>query len=197
MKRALPALGLTAAGLVGLLSYETRDPVDEVAISGGAVVVIPAPAPAPDPTPAPELDPTATPVPNDEPRRDVEPAPGAPTPTPTAPTATAPTPTTLPEAVALSDVFVTVEGAEIDTKYGLYQVVATFAEGELVAVEMLQLPTGRKSRTITGDAVPLFTIDALETQSADGVELVSGATVAWEAYRLSLQSALDALAQAS
>lgn len=197
MKRALPALGLTAAGVIALLSYDTRDPVDEVAISGGAVIIAAPPVAVPPAVAGPTEPPVSTPTPEPLPTPTPAPADGdspglqqsEPTPTPT------PTPTATAEPQTLGDVLVTVEGSLIDTKYGPYQVVATFAEGELVAIEMAQLPTGRKSRGITGGAIPLFTIDALETQSADGVALVSGATVAWEAYRLSLQSALDAIAQ--
>jgi uncharacterized protein with FMN-binding domain len=64
------------------------------------------------------------------------------------------------------------------------------AGGQLTAVNVLQLPTDRKSVAINNRAVPTLNREALSTQSAK-VHTVSGATYTSDDYARSLQSAID------
>jgi uncharacterized protein with FMN-binding domain len=64
------------------------------------------------------------------------------------------------------------------------------ADGQLTAVNVLQLPTDRKSVAINNRAVPTLNREALSTQSAK-VHTVSGATYTSDDYAKSLQSAID------
>ena len=86
----------------------------------------------------------------------------------------------------------TVNGAAYSNRYGAVQVQAVFgADGKLTAVNLLQLPTDRKSVAINNRAVPTLNSEALAIQSAR-VHTVSGATYTSEDYVKSLQSAIDA-----
>ena len=96
------------------------------------------------------------------------------------------TTTTEPETTDSFSIVGTVENSE----FGSFQVEVFFADGAIVAVDTLQLPTDRKSRSINSSAVPIYEADAIATQSAD-IDVVSGATVTWVNYTASLQSALD------
>ncbi len=107
-------------------------------------------------------------------------------------TATSSEPTTTTEAIAeeeASESFSVVGSAE-ESGYGTFQVEVFFADGEIVAVEALQLPTDRKSNAINNSAVPTYAAAVIDAQSAD-IDVISGATVTWENYTDSLQSALD------
>lgn len=81
-------------------------------------------------------------------------------------------------------------GSPQESEFGTFQVEVFFADGEIVAVETLQLPTDRKSNAINGSAVPVYEAAVVDAQSAD-IDMISGATVTWENYTDSLQSALD------
>ncbi len=100
--------------------------------------------------------------------------------------------TTTTQAVAEeepSESFSVVGSAE-ESKFGTFQVEVFFADGEIVAVEALQLPTDRKSNAINNSAVPTYAAAVIDAQSAD-IDVISGATITWENYTNSLQSALD------
>ena len=49
----------------------------------------------------------------------------------------------------------------------------------------------RHDQMINSRAVPAYNEEAVQAQSAD-IDVVSGATVTWEGYTQSLQSAIDA-----
>jgi uncharacterized protein with FMN-binding domain len=84
-----------------------------------------------------------------------------------------------------------VNGAVYSNKYGAVQVQAVFAaNGSLSAVNVIQLPTDRKSVGINNRAVPVLNSAALAAQSAR-VHSVSGATYTSTDYVKSLQSAID------
>jgi len=103
--------------------------------------------------------------------------------------ATAAAPTT--PAATTATTAATVNGAVYSNKYGVVQVQAVFAAaGSLTAVNVLQLPTDRKSVNINNRAVPALNSEALAAQSAD-VHTVSGATYTTHDYIKSLQSAID------
>ncbi|MFJ5261932.1 FMN-binding protein [Streptomyces sp. NPDC088387] len=80
-----------------------------------------------------------------------------------------------------------VAGSALDTEKGPVQVEVTFEGDEITAVRMLQQPN--HPQTIA--AVPQLIEGTLEAQSAD-IDTVSGATITSEAYKVSLQAAIDA-----
>ncbi|WP_353813813.1 FMN-binding protein [Agromyces sp. SYSU T00266] len=88
---------------------------------------------------------------------------------------------------------VTVDGAVVDTKYGTVQVqVVVDAEVivDLVAVKLTD--SSDTSIEVSARAAPILREEILAAQSTE-VENVSGATYTSEAYRSSVQSALDAI----
>jgi uncharacterized protein with FMN-binding domain len=111
--------------------------------------------------------------------------------TTTSPSTTSPTTATAPTTTASGIGSTTVNGAAFSNRYGTVQVQAVFgADGKLTAVNVLQLPTDRKSVAINNRAVPTLNSEALTAQSAK-VHTVSGATYTSEDYVKSLQSAID------
>ena len=90
---------------------------------------------------------------------------------------------------APSDTFSVVGSAEA-SRFGTFQVEVFFVDGEIVGVDALQLPTDRRSDAINSAAVPLYTAAVIDAQGAD-IDAISGATVTWEHYTASLQSAID------
>ncbi|MEA2001662.1 MAG: FMN-binding protein [Actinomycetota bacterium] len=82
-------------------------------------------------------------------------------------------------------------GPAVGTRFGDIQVEAVIEDGLLVDVVTLAEPKDRRSRSINGQAIPFYEAAAIEDQSAD-IDVLSGATVTWQAYTESLQGALDA-----
>jgi uncharacterized protein with FMN-binding domain len=86
----------------------------------------------------------------------------------------------------------TYAGDAVDTRFGPVQVQITVADGTITAVDVLQVPMeDRHDQMINSRAVPIYNEEAVQAQSAD-IDVVSGATVTWEGYTQSLQSAIDA-----
>ena len=84
------------------------------------------------------------------------------------------------------------DGPVVGTVYGPVQVSVVIADGVLVDVVALQLPSGdRHNDQINAQAEPRLREMALEAQSAQ-IDVVSGATFTSLAYAESLQGALDA-----
>ncbi|WP_030940023.1 FMN-binding protein [Streptomyces sp. NRRL S-646] len=81
----------------------------------------------------------------------------------------------------------TVSGSLLNTDKGPVQVQVTFSGDEITAVKMLQQPNHPQ----TAAAVPKLVAETLKAQSAD-IDTVSGATITSEAYKKSLQAAIDA-----
>ncbi|WP_405554498.1 FMN-binding protein [Streptomyces canus] len=81
----------------------------------------------------------------------------------------------------------TVDGSALSTEKGPVQVQVTFSGRKITAVKMLQQPNHPQ----TTAAVPVLVAETLEAQSAD-IDTVSGATITSEAYKESLQAAIDA-----
>ncbi|MFF4801526.1 FMN-binding protein [Streptomyces sp. NPDC001351] len=79
-----------------------------------------------------------------------------------------------------------VKGTTIQTEKGPVQVQVTFSGEKITAVRMLQQPNHPQ----TAAAVPKLVAETLKAQSAD-VDTVSGATITSEAYKKSLQAAID------
>ncbi|KKD06706.1 FMN-binding protein [Streptomyces sp. WM6386] len=80
-----------------------------------------------------------------------------------------------------------VKGSTLNTEKGPVQVQVTFQGGKITAVRMLQQPNHPQ----TTAAVPKLIAQTLEAQSAD-IDTVSGATITSDAYKESLQAAIDA-----
>ncbi|MEV1128694.1 FMN-binding protein [Agromyces sp. NPDC049794] len=126
-----------------------------------------------------------------------------------APAEVAPTaaPPTVPDSNAVTDapegtgaatqapaapVPVTVDGAIIDTKYGTVQVQVVIEGDVITDVIALKLTdSGETSIEVSARAAPILREEILAAQST-AVDNVSGATFTSEAYRTSVQSALDA-----
>ncbi|MEE1831279.1 FMN-binding protein [Streptomyces sp. SP17KL33] len=79
-----------------------------------------------------------------------------------------------------------VTGPTIDTEKGPVQVQATFQGEKITAVKFLQQPDHPQTEA----AVPVLIEETLTAQSAD-IDTVSGATITSDAYRESLQAAID------
>ena len=75
----------------------------------------------------------------------------------------------------------------VDTEKGPVQLQVTFSGTKITAVKMLQQPNHPQ----TTAAVPKLIAETLEAQSAD-IDTVSGATITSDAYKESLQAAIDA-----
>ncbi|MBK3647042.1 FMN-binding protein [Streptomyces sp. NPDC085900] len=79
-----------------------------------------------------------------------------------------------------------VKGTTIRTDKGPVQVQVTFDGDRITAVSMLQQPNHPQ----TTAAVPKLVAETLKAQSAD-IDTVSGATITSDAYKESLQAAID------
>ncbi|AXG81245.1 FMN-binding protein [Streptomyces paludis] len=114
---------------------------------------------------------------------------GAPasTPTPTSTPTSSSTPSTTASPAASSGTYT---GDAISTRYGTVQLAITVTDGELTAVNVLQVPSEGRSQQIAADAVPRLTAEALTAQSAR-IDAISGASYTSQGYIDSLQSALD------
>lgn len=82
-------------------------------------------------------------------------------------------------------------GAVTSTNRGDYQVQLTVAEGQLSDINVILYPDGDpNSVAINGNALPIYTAEALEKQSSD-ISLVSGASEAYKGFTGSLQDAIN------
>lgn len=86
----------------------------------------------------------------------------------------------------------TVTGDAVATRWGDVQVEVTLEGGDIVEVVALQLPdSDRHTVAISGEVEPTLRAEAIASDSAIGLSVISGATYTSEAYAASLQSALD------
>jgi uncharacterized protein with FMN-binding domain len=77
------------------------------------------------------------------------------------------------------------------TPYGVVQVQITVEGGRITAADAIQVPMAdRHDQMINSQAVPIYNSETVDAQSAT-IDAVSGATVTWEGYTSSLQSAID------
>jgi uncharacterized protein with FMN-binding domain len=171
-RRAVATIVATALGLVLLFSFKTPDGPND---AGGPVAVSRG-------TPAPIATSPATPTPSPSPTASREGPAGS---SPIPPGATSATP--VPTAQATQQV----DGDVVSTQFGDVQVRLVETGGKIVDVQALQLPFDRRrSNEISNYSEPILHDEALQAQSAK-IDAVSGATYTSEAYRESLQSALD------
>lgn len=182
MRRALPALAATAAGMTLLMRFHTTG-VDSPRV--GAVG-----SPSTEASAAPTSGPVTSGVrPSSSTstagqaaatiRRPARPTPAS---APGMPTTTA----AAPAAVTR-----TVEGPSVESGYGAVQVRVTLQGRRIVDVVAVQLPADRaRSRQISARAAPSLRREALAAQSAS-IDTVSGASYTSKAYAGSLQAALS------
>jgi uncharacterized protein with FMN-binding domain len=166
MKKALPAVVLTALGLGALASFRSST---GLAVKSSAAAVVPSttvPASA-----APPSDGTTTTT-----------APRSQGTTATTPSSTTP---------ATSTQTRTVTGTAVDNEYGTVQLQVMLTGNQITDIVALQMPDShRRSQEISQEAEPILHQEALQAQSAQ-IDLVSGATFTSESYAQSLQAALD------
>lgn len=82
-------------------------------------------------------------------------------------------------------------GASVSNPYGNVQVKVTIKGGKLTRVTFLDLPYGDPtSQSISDQVAPVLAQQSIDAQSAN-IAGISGATYTSDAYRQSLQSALD------
>ena len=86
-------------------------------------------------------------------------------------------------------------GSEVDAYYGLVKVQTTIQGGKIADVQFLEYPRDRRTSVrINSIAVPDLQQESIQAQTAN-VDIISGATLTSEAFRISLQTALDAAAK--
>jgi uncharacterized protein with FMN-binding domain len=117
--------------------------------------------------------------------------------TSTAPPAGIVSPSTAPRSAAGSSGTantqnVVVNGKSADTEFGPVQVQLTVNANRIISATAINYPQqSGHDRRINSYAIPLLQQETVKAQSAT-IDTVSGATVTSDAYRTSLQSALDA-----
>jgi uncharacterized protein with FMN-binding domain len=85
----------------------------------------------------------------------------------------------------------TVDGAAVAIHWGTVQVRVVFSNGRIVDVITLQAPNGdAHSISLSNGACPILRSEALAAQSAK-IDTVTSATYTSNAYKTSLQSAID------
>jgi uncharacterized protein with FMN-binding domain len=84
----------------------------------------------------------------------------------------------------------TFAGATVTHKYGTLQLTIVVSSGKITDIKANYQTESPVSKDINADALPKLRAEALAIQSAQ-VHTVSGATYTSNAYRTSLQSALD------
>ncbi|GAA3650670.1 FMN-binding protein [Lentzea roselyniae] len=161
MKRAIPVLALSVAGLVPVWLYSPG------AAHEGELTEVAAPETPQQTQAAPKTTGSA------------------PKTTGSAPKATGSAPATQPQQQQQVQAR-TVSGPAVNTSEGTVQVQVTFQGTKITDVKALRAPNSNPTRM----ALPLLRESALKAQSAD-IDTVSGATATSEGYKQSLQAAID------
>jgi uncharacterized protein with FMN-binding domain len=108
----------------------------------------------------------------------------------TRPAVTGPPPCT-PTSTAPGSELRNIDGTVEEMRWGYVQVRIQVSGDQIVDVTPVQIPlNAEQSREINTQAAPLLHDEVLTAQSAQ-IDLVSGATLTSEAYRNSLQAALN------
>jgi len=168
-RRIVTTIGLSAVAAVLVFNFRIRDPFPPLE-AADAVPAVTTAAPTTTTTVDPDA-PTTTAVPT----------------YPILPTTTSTTQAPLPTSPGAR----AVNGPEVDTQFGPMQVQIIVADGVIEDIISLELPDATStSRLISRIYWRLFRTGTLEAQSAD-IDFGSGATVTWEAYAESLESAME------
>lgn len=136
-------------------------------------------------------DVAAVPAPTASPAAAAQASPNAASGTSTTAPATTPSPSPAATSGGEPAAEVTVTGTAVQTRYGPVQVAVTFDGSTITNVVTVQAPGGeRESVQINAKATPILAEEVLQAQSAT-IDTVSGATYTSDAYRTSVQSAID------
>jgi hypothetical protein len=161
-RRAVATILATVLGLVLLFSFKTPDAPPTSSRPLAVAIGSRSPSPTPQPSPSGSA------------------SPGEASPTPS--------PSSTPSPTSGGQQF---DGDVVFTQFGDIQVRVVESGGRIVDVQALQLPFDRRrSFEISQFVGPILQSEALQAQSAQ-IDTVSGATYTSDAYRSSLQSALD------
>lgn len=191
MKRALPAIAISAAGVTWLLHAQGVIDASVTAADPATDTVTARRPPDTSIRPTSPSTPSTTSTTTRSGRG--APSPGAPsTSTPsTKPPTTAPTTTAPTGSGAGGKTAGTVTGPSVNTRFGPVQVAAVVSNGQVTDVKTLQAPDShRRSQQINNRALPILRQEAVAAQSSN-IDSVSGATITSDAYATSLQAALD------
>lgn len=83
-------------------------------------------------------------------------------------------------------------GRAVPNGHGDVQVQITVADGAVTAAQATEYPTDdARARQINTRAIPILDDEAVGVTDAQALDMVSGATLTSDAYRESLQDALD------
>ncbi len=170
-KRVVTTVGLSVMAAVLVMNFRIRDPLSsfEALLADDQVPVATTVVPTTD-TQDDTGEPTTT-----TPRYPILPT--------TTTTTQAPLPTSPGAAV--------VDGPEVETQFGPMQVQLIVADGVIEDIIALELPDATStSRLISRIYWKLFRAGSLESQDA-GIDITSGATVTWEAYVESFETAME------
>lgn len=80
-------------------------------------------------------------------------------------------------------------GEAVFSRFGDFQVEITVQDGLMTSIATLQEPSDSKSARINDQVISIYTEQVLELQSSD-FDAITGATVTWESWGASLDSAL-------
>jgi hypothetical protein len=175
VRRALPAIIVSAGGLAGLLRLQGF--ID----AGSSTVAI-------------GDDPAASATTTMSTGAGPDPAspPGATTTAVAPPPSTTASPGAPPAGPPSTNAARTVKGPVVTHRFGPVEVQATISGTRITDVKTLQSPGGsNRSTRISENALPKLRQQALSTQGAKNVATVTGATLTSDAFRQSLQGALD------
>jgi uncharacterized protein with FMN-binding domain len=177
-----PAAAATGLLIGAVLLVGARLAARTPADLGGFATGSPSAATEADPSPQRGFGPA--------PSRGREPAPTAKAPATGAPASAPPgtrAPSAPPDPGTPSGTFV---GDAVTHQYGTLRLTVTIEDGQITDVQAEYDTSSPVSTRINDDALPRLRQEALVAQSAE-VDTISGATYTSDAYRSSLQSALD------
>jgi len=175
MKRTLALVGLLVIGLLLLLDPDTGivTATAQQSTQTSAVVA----SPTTTTTGAPPSPDTSSATTTTEP--------GESSTTSSTTTASSSTTTT----TATSDGTFSIIGEAVASPFGFFQVEVVFEDGVITDIVTLEEPPDRRSQRINDSVLPIYEEEAISAQSSD-FDVISGATVTWEAWGASLESAL-------
>ncbi len=191
MKKALPAIAVSAAGLTWLLHAQGVIDASVAPKSSNAAGSVATDAGAGGTPPPSRPSTTSTLPPRDFGGGDDEDGPVRPRPGGSTTTTARPSTTAGPSQGGNGNGNRVSDGPVIDTRYGPVQVEAVLQGSKLVDVKVLEYPNeARRSQAINNEALPMLHDQAMSAQNAQ-IDGVSGATYTSSGYQQSLQAALD------
>ena len=170
MKRTLALVGLLVVGLLLLLDPDTgivTATAQQTAQTSGVV----ASSTTTGAPPRPEASSTTT------------------TTEPPESSTTSSTTTSSTTTTTTTDGTFSIIGEAVPSPFGFFQVEVVFEDGVMTDIITLEEPPDRRSQRINDSAIPVYEEEAISAQSSD-FDVISGATVTWEAWGASLESAL-------